>query len=65
MSVGTTLLSEFDREMVKTRKILECVPGDRFSWRPHEKSSTLATLANHLAAMPIFVAVVINGCFER
>ena len=43
MSIGAMLLSEFDREMAKTRKILECVPGERFAWRPHEKSSTLAT----------------------
>jgi len=45
-----TLLSEFDQEMA-TRKILECVPEDKFSWRPHEPSSTLEKLANHLAAM--------------
>jgi uncharacterized damage-inducible protein DinB len=45
----------------KTRKILECAPGEKFGWRPHEKSATLGKLANHLAAMPIFAAAVVNG----
>jgi DNA-binding transcriptional MerR regulator/uncharacterized damage-inducible protein DinB len=46
------LLAEFDREMTGTRKMLECVPEDKLAWKPHEKSSTLAKLASHLAAMP-------------
>jgi uncharacterized damage-inducible protein DinB len=65
MTIGATLLSEFDQEMAKTRKILECVPGEKFGWKPHEKSSTLDKLANHLAAMPIFAAVFINGMAKR
>ena len=61
----TTLLSEFDQEMANTRKILECVPADKFAWSPHEKSSTLGKLANHLAAMPSLAAAVINGHAKR
>jgi uncharacterized damage-inducible protein DinB len=59
------LLSEFDKEMANTRKILECVPEDKFAWKPHDKSSTLGKLANHLAAMPTLAAVVINGMAKR
>jgi len=59
------LLAEFDREMANTRKILECVPEDKFTWSPHEKSSSLGRLANHLAAMPTFAAAVINGQAKR
>lgn len=65
MTVVATLLAEFDQEMAKTRKILECVPDEKFAWKPHEKSSTLGMLANHLAAMPIFVAAIINGMAKR
>ena len=61
----SALLSEFDQEMANTRKILECVPADQFSWTPHEKSSTLGTLANHLAAMPSLLAAVIVGRAKR
>lgn len=65
MTIGAKLLLEFDREMAKTRKILECVPDEQFEWRPHERSSTLGKLANHLATMPIFAAAVINGMAKR
>ncbi len=61
MTIGASLLSEFDREMANTRKILECVPSEKFAWRPDEKSSTLGKLANHLAALPTWAAVIING----
>ena len=61
----TTLLSEFDQEMANTRKILECVPEGKFAWTPHEKSSSLGKLANHLAAMPSLAAAVIIGYAKR
>ena len=56
-----TLLAEFDEEMANTRKMLERVPEDKFAWKPHEKSSTLGKLANHVAAMPVGIAFVITG----
>jgi len=59
------LLSEFDLEMANTRKILECVPEDRFLWAPHQKSSRLGELANHLAAMPCLATAVIDGSAKR
>ena len=65
MTIGAKLVSEFDREMAKTRKILECVPDEKLEWRPHERSSTLGKLPNHLAAMPIFAAAVVNGIAKR
>jgi len=61
MSISEVLLSEFDREMANTRKILECVPEDKFAWKPHEKSFTLGRLAGHLAEMPLWVTVIIKG----
>jgi len=60
ISMAAALLEEFDEEMTATRKMLECVPGDKFSWRPHEKSFTLGKLANHLAAMPGGFALVLT-----
>ena len=55
-----TLLAEFDDEMAATRRILNCVPDDKLSWKPHEKSSTLAKLASHVAVIPIFPLLLIN-----
>jgi uncharacterized damage-inducible protein DinB len=59
------LVVEFDREMAKTRRILERVPDDKFAWKPHEKSFVLGKLANHLAAMPALVAAVVRGKAKR
>jgi uncharacterized damage-inducible protein DinB len=49
MSVGQSLLPEFDMEMASTRKTLERVPDEKFTWKPHPKSSDMGWLANHIA----------------
>jgi uncharacterized damage-inducible protein DinB len=46
------LLPEFDHEMTTTRKLLERVPEDRLSWKPHAKSMSLGGLATHLSTLP-------------
>jgi uncharacterized damage-inducible protein DinB len=58
-------LSEFDREMAATRKMLERVPEEKFTWKPHEKSSTLGKLANHIAAIPARATIVLTGRSHR
>jgi uncharacterized damage-inducible protein DinB len=50
--IATSLLAEFEQELVATRKFLERVPEDRFTWRPHEKSMTVGELALHIAQTP-------------
>jgi uncharacterized damage-inducible protein DinB len=49
------LLPEFDHEMSVTRKLLERVPDEHLTWKPHEKSFTLGALAAHLANIPTWV----------
>jgi uncharacterized damage-inducible protein DinB len=46
------LLAEFDREHAVTRCLLERVPDDRATWRPHPLSRPLGDLAIHLAELP-------------
>lgn len=53
-------LQEFDREMAATRKTLDNIPEDKFSWRPHQKSMTLAELANHIANLVGFPVQVVE-----
>jgi len=43
-----TLLMEFDHETRTARKHLARLPGDKFDWRPHPKSSTAGQLASHM-----------------
>ena len=52
MPISQTILPEFEHEMANTRKTLERVPDDKFNWKPHEKSSSLGTLATHLSNIP-------------
>jgi uncharacterized damage-inducible protein DinB len=52
MSIAATLLPEFDHEFASTRKILELVPNDHLTWKPHEKSMELGRLAWHVADFP-------------
>jgi len=60
MTISEMFLPEFDQEMANTRKILECVPEDKFTWKPHEKSMTLGRLASHVAEMPNWAVLTIN-----
>ena len=52
MGLKDGLLTEFDHEMAKTRKLLERLPEDKLDWRPHAKSNTIGWNANHLAELP-------------
>jgi uncharacterized damage-inducible protein DinB len=56
MSLIGSLLQEFEREAQTTRRVLERVPNDKLSWRPHPKSRTLGELALHIATAPAGVA---------
>jgi len=51
MSISDSFLAEFDQEMIATRKCLERIPDDKFSYKPHPKSFTMAGLAVHIAGM--------------
>ncbi len=50
------LLSEFQAEVTTTRRILQRVPQEKLSWKPHPKSMALGALAWHIAVVPANVA---------
>ena len=52
MPINQALLGEFDHEMISTRKTLERIPEDKFTWKPHAKSGTMVWLAAHVAQIP-------------
>ena len=60
MTIGQSMLSEFDEEMKNTRKMLERVPDDKWGWKPHEKSGTMGWLAGHVGTVPEWIAMTIN-----
>lgn len=61
MALVDGLLQELEAEAQTTRRVLERVPGDQLSWRPHEKARTLGELAMHVAVVPGAVAELFGG----
>jgi len=60
MNISQSLLPEFDQEMAGTRRVLERVPAEKFSWGPHEKSMNFGRLAVHLAELPSWTTMTLN-----
>jgi uncharacterized damage-inducible protein DinB len=46
------VLHEFREEVPATRRVLERVPADKLTWKPHPKSMSLGQLALHVASIP-------------
>jgi uncharacterized damage-inducible protein DinB len=61
MSIGESLLAEFDQEMATTRRLLVRVPGDKGPWKPHPKSFALGHLAQLVARMPGWVTSTLQS----
>jgi uncharacterized damage-inducible protein DinB len=60
MSIKDGLLADFDHEMGTTRRLLERLPDDRLSWKPHPRSMTLGGLATHLSNIPNWGGTILN-----
>jgi uncharacterized damage-inducible protein DinB len=60
MAMNTGLAMELKHEAGNTRKMLERVPFDKATWKPHEKSTNLLSLATHVARVPMWVSRVIT-----
>ena len=55
MSIGQSMLPEFEEEMKNTRKVLERVDDKQWNWKPHAKSGALGWLASHVATMTSWI----------
>jgi uncharacterized damage-inducible protein DinB len=51
-----SILTELEQEAKTTLRVLERVPEDKLSWRPHETSMSLGQLALHVARVPSGIA---------
>jgi uncharacterized damage-inducible protein DinB len=60
MAIKDGLLAEFDHEMGTTRKLLERVPDEKLSWKPHDRSMSMGGLATHLANLPHWGGTILN-----
>ena len=60
MAMNTGLIMELKHEAANTRKMLERVPYEKATWKPHEKSHSLASLAAHIARLPVWVERIVT-----
>jgi uncharacterized damage-inducible protein DinB len=61
MSLNHAFSSELQQEGASTKKMLERVPAEHFSWKPHEKSYSLGVLATHIAELPTWVGYTLKA----
>jgi uncharacterized damage-inducible protein DinB len=58
MTTATTIspiqlmIREFREEIAATKRLLDRVPADKLTWKPHPKSMSLGQLALHIAVIP-------------
>lgn len=60
MPITAAILPEFELEMTNTRKMLTAVTWKHESWKPHEKSLSLGTLATHIAELAAWLTLTLN-----
>jgi uncharacterized damage-inducible protein DinB len=46
------IIAEMEFEKCSANKLLELVPDDKLTWKPHEKAMSLGELAYHVAIIP-------------
>ena len=52
MPLADMFIMELELEAKTTRRVLERVPDDKLTWKPHTKSMSLRQLAQHVATIP-------------
>ena len=60
MAYKDALIADLKYEGAQTKKILEKVPLDKASWKPHEKSMSLGKLATHIAEIPQWASRILT-----
>jgi uncharacterized damage-inducible protein DinB len=52
MKLADGILMELDQEAQTTKRVLDRIPEDKLSWKPHAKAFSLGQLALHIASLP-------------
>lgn len=60
MSRAHEFIEELTAESAKTRRLFERIPEEKLSWRPHPKSSSLGSLALHVAQLSGAIAELVS-----
>lgn len=60
MKLTELFLSELEREVPRSRHALEQAPANKRDWKPHEKSMEFGYLADMVAIMPMWIAMIVK-----
>lgn len=60
MSTNQAFLAELKQEAANTKKLLQAVPMEKASWKPHEKSMILKDLSVHVAEIFTWIHDVLD-----
>ena len=60
MKLTELFLGELEREVPRSRRALEQVPADKRDWKPHEKSMAFGYLADMVATIPSWLAMIVK-----
>ena len=60
MKATDLFLSELEREVQRSRHVLEQVPEGKHDWKPHDKSMQFGYLADMVATIPTWIAMIIR-----
>ena len=60
MPIAELLLPELENELAVTRRVLERVPDGRGEWKPHAKSFPMGHLAQLVARLPGWAAMMMS-----
>ncbi len=60
MDFISLLLAELDREVARSRRVLEQVPDGRADWKPHDRSMGFGPLANMVATIPMWLTMIVR-----
>ena len=64
MSIAQAFLIELEDEATRTQRVLERIPEDKLSWRPHPKSFSLGQLGMHIAAQGRLAQIAVDEIHE-
>jgi uncharacterized damage-inducible protein DinB len=60
MGMIEPMLQEMEQEAKATRRLLDRLPSDKLTWKPHTKSLSLGQLALHIAGIPGRIAEAVQ-----
>lgn len=52
--------SDIEHELATTRRVLERIPEDRLTWKPHPRSMTIGGLGQHIANIVYWMVVTLT-----